>query len=121
MPPILARTLGALALPYYLRHFAFGLLFPLFAYVMAGLSPQPMHYGMVLMFALNTVLYPYSRFVYEGVMAFILGDNLIVAGLVAMLLVKLLTMTLCWLFAIFVAPVGLLYLYFDSLARERRS
>jgi hypothetical protein len=63
-------------------------------------------------FVLNTLLYPYSRFVYESIMRFILGDNILVSGLGLMMIVKYLTMGICWAAAILIAPFGLAYLYF---------
>jgi hypothetical protein len=67
---------------------------------------------MLLMLVLNTLLYPYSRFVYESVMDFIIGRNVFFVNAILMLAVKLMTMLLCWSLAIFVAPIGLAYLYY---------
>lgn len=55
---------------------------------------------------------PCARFVYEGVMNFLLGSNQFHVSAVLMLFVKLLTMLMGWSFAIFIAPVGLIYLHF---------
>jgi hypothetical protein len=43
---------------------------------------------------------------------FILGRNVFFVNAIMMLIVKWMTMTFCWGFAIFVAPIGLAYLYF---------
>jgi hypothetical protein len=67
---------------------------------------------MLLMLVVNTLLYPYSRFVYESIMNFIMGQNVFFVNALLMLGVKLMTMLLCWAFAIFVAPIGLAYLYY---------
>ncbi|MNG09819.1 hypothetical protein D3C84_932550 [compost metagenome] len=48
-----------------------------------------------------------------------MGDNLFFVNALVMLMVKLFTMFLCWAFAIFVAPVGLLYLYFHHRRAAR--
>ncbi len=60
----------------------------------------------------STFLYPYSRFIYESIMDFLMGKNVFFVNAILMLGVKLFTMMLCWGFAIFVAPVGLAYLYY---------
>lgn len=65
------------------------------------------------------LLYPYSRFVYESVVGFIMGDNVFFTSAVLMLLIKYLTMSLCWVFAIFIAPIGLAYLYFHHTKIEK--
>lgn len=55
--------------------------------------------------------YPYARFVYEGITDYILGTNVFYVDAWLLLAWKLLTMFLRWAFAIFIAPVGLAYLY----------
>lgn len=112
MHPVIAKTFGGLSPQYYFRHFIFGLIFPaifLYASIRGG-GGIPI--GVAIFFAVNTFLYPYSRFVYESIMGFLLGDNVFFINALVMLFVKLLTMALCWTFAIFVSPIGLLYLYY---------
>ncbi|MFL6463281.1 MAG: hypothetical protein ACJ73N_02585 [Bryobacteraceae bacterium] len=121
MHPVIAKTFGGLSLAYYVRHFIFGLLFPVFIYVM--LSPangkHAISLPMLLMFVVNTLLYPYSRFVYESVRDFILGSNVFLVNAVLMLGFKVVTMMFCWGLAIFIAPLGLGYLYFHHSRAER--
>jgi hypothetical protein len=64
---------------------------------------------MIALLVVNTLLYPYSRFVYEGVMGFIVGQNVFWMNVLFM---KLVTMALCWSCAIFIALIGLAYLYY---------
>ncbi|MGE8453294.1 MAG: hypothetical protein ACN6OP_22335 [Pseudomonadales bacterium] len=73
-----------------------------------------MSLAMVLFLSVSSLLYPYSRFVYEGVVSYILGNNAFFMNAFLMLLAKYITMAFCWVFAVFVAPVGLLYLYFTA-------
>ncbi|ABE53889.1 conserved hypothetical protein [Shewanella denitrificans OS217] len=74
----------------------------------------PIQYGFIGLLIANTLLYPYSRFVYENVVGFILGRQVFFVNAIFMLVVKLFTMALCWCLAIFIAPIGLLYLYFRN-------
>lgn len=108
------KTLGGLSRAYYIRQFLFGLIFPaLFLFAMnQDTNPHPVAFGTYALLAVNTLLYPYSRFVYESVIDYILGRNVFFVNALLMLFVKLMTMILCWSFAIFIAPIGLLYLYF---------
>lgn len=114
MHPVFAKTFGGLSRAYYFRQFIFGLLFPLMMFAMFNMSsrPIPMPGFLIVLFAINTLLYPYSRFVYEGIVGFILGNNVFFVNAFFMLVVKFMTMALCWSAAIFVAPIGLAYLYF---------
>lgn len=79
---------------------------------MLGRTSSGIPTALFSLLVVNTLLYPYSRFVYESIMDFIVGDNLFVINAVLMLITKFLTMLLCWSFAVFIAPVGLVYLYF---------
>lgn len=114
MHPIIAKTFGGLSAQYYIRQLLFGLIFPALIYFMAtqASSPQPMSMSMIAFLIINSVLYPYSRFVYESIIGFIMGENMFVVNALFMLVIKLFTMALCWCLAIFIAPVGLLYLYY---------
>jgi hypothetical protein len=114
MHPVIAKTFGGLSTSYYVRHFIFALAFPIFIFLMLSQShgSHPLHFPMLLMVVVNTMLYPYSRFVYESVVNFIVGENVFFVNAMLLLGVKVATMMFCWFLAIFVAPIGLAYLYF---------
>ncbi|PJG83462.1 hypothetical protein [Caviibacterium pharyngocola] len=119
------KTLGGLNFPYYIRHFLFGLIF--FAVLFGGMvwnnefaSTQNKIFTTIILVILQ-ILYPYSRFVYESVMNYIFGDNVFFVNALLMLSTKLITMMLCWCFAIFIAPIGLAYLYFHYTKQEKIS
>lgn len=114
MHPVILKTFGGLSLQYYIRQFLFGLIFPvliLFA-LSSGSHLQTIGWFVSgVMLVLNTLLYPYSRFVYESIVSYIIGSNLFFVNAFLMLAVKLMTMALCWFLAVLIAPIGLLYLY----------
>jgi len=114
MHPILARTVGGLLPSAYIRHFLFGLLFPAIAYAALSSRSTPSPWHMYAIFAVNSLLYPYARHAYETIVEFILGNNVIFANLGFVLFVKIFTMLLCWGFAVVVAPLGLLFIYFQT-------
>ncbi len=68
--------------------------------------------GVLFYIIINTLLYPYSRFVYESIVGFIMGENIFFVNAIFMIFLKFITMTICWVFALFVAPIGLAYLYY---------
>jgi hypothetical protein len=119
MKSIFAKTFGGLSPGYHARQLFYGLLFAVFSWlsVKDNLFPPPL--GVWALVAVNVLLYPYSRFVYEGVMGFLVGDNFFFVNVWMMLFVKFITMYLCWFLSLFIAPVGLLYLYFYHSARSR--
>jgi hypothetical protein len=121
MPPLLAKTFGGLSAAYYVRQLVFGLCVAGFFFFFASRSPHAMPLGMAVFLAVSTLLYPYARFVYEGVFSFLLGENRFYVNAILMLFVKLITMLMCWVFAIFIAPVGLIYLYVHHSRAASRS
>lgn len=111
MHPVIAKTFGGLSKPYYFRQLFFGLL--LFSGAIFMLSRKhDVPLEMFLLTAINTLLYPYARFAYESVVGLIMGRNVFFVNALLMMFVKLTTMMFCWICAIFIAPVGLAYLYY---------
>ena len=81
---------------------------------------------MYIYIAISALLYPYARFVYESIVNFIMGDNVFFINAFVLLAWKFMIMMMLLLFAIFIAPVGLSYLWyyhnkngtFDELAEQ---
>lgn len=112
MHPIIAKTFGGLSRQYYFRQFMFGLIFPVMLFFIQSSGTQFVSIGMIAFFAINSLLYPYSRFVYESVVGFVMGENVFIINAILMLFIKLMTMAMCWSMAILIAPIGLAYLYY---------
>lgn len=119
MHPVIQKTLGGLSRPYYFRQFVFGLLPAAFFFFMSSQNGHSVPSGMLVFIVLSTLLYPYSRFVYESIMGFIMGNNMFLVNAVFMLVAKFITMVMCWAFSIFIAPVGLAYLYYHHTKAEK--
>lgn len=115
MYAVIQKSFGGLTLPYYLRHLCFAVIFPLM--LLAQVNHRSGAGGMFLLAVVNTLLYPYARFLYERVWGFIMGDTKFMMGVLWVSVGKLITMMACWCLAIFLAPISLAYLYFQ---RERR-
>ncbi len=62
--------------------------------------------------ALSTLLYPYARFVYHAASDFLLGEQVVFLRMSFALYLKWLMMAACWVGAVVIAPLGLLYLGF---------
>jgi hypothetical protein len=118
MHPAIQKTLGGLSTQYYLRQFFFGLVLAAIIFFLSTQGEHSMPIGVLLFTIINTLLYPYSRFVYEGVVRFIMGENVFFVNAIFMLFTKFITMAMCWSFAILVAPIGLAYLYYHHSKAE---
>lgn len=112
MHAAIKRTFGGLAPGYYVRQLIFGLLCAGFFFVFA--LKGSLNLPFILIILISTLLYPYSRFVYESAIGFIFGRNVFFVNVVLMLIVKAFSMMLCWAFAVFIAPIGLAYLFFKK-------
>ena len=61
--------------------------------------------------AISWLIYPFSRFVYESVFNWIMGDNVLIVNALICLIMKLLTTVLCFSFAIYLAPIAWIYIF----------
>ncbi|TCP97755.1 hypothetical protein EDC44_101138 [Cricetibacter osteomyelitidis] len=120
---ILAKTFGGLSKSYYVRQFLFGLLF--YALILF-FSREMWNSGNIqgsittaIFGLISLLLYPYSRFVYESIVEYIMGNNVFMINAILMLIVKFIIMLICFYFSIFIAPIGLLYLYFYHSKKEK--
>lgn len=114
------KTFGGLSTAYYIRHFLFGLIFYAFC-LYASWNRVEIRITEILGWTLFQFLYPYSRFVYESIIDYIFGNNIIIANAFIVLFVKFVAMTLCWFLSIFIAPVGLAYLYYHHTKQEKQN
>lgn len=114
MKELCAKIFGGLNSAYYFRHLVFGII--LGAVFIGGKmsSTTGLGFGELLMMVISTLLYPYSRFVYESIVSFIMGGNVFFVNGLLMMFVKVMTMCVCWFMAIFIAPLGLAYLYWRN-------
>lgn len=111
MRQFFAKTFGGLTPSYYIRQMFFGALFAALIVFMKMRTPSGLTFDAISLVVVCTLLYPYSRFVYESVVGYIVGGNVFYVNAKLMLATKFITMFMCWLFAVFIAPVGLAYLY----------
>lgn len=119
MHSVIHKSRGGLTGEYYLRQFLFGVLVATVVLVMSELGGQSMPPSMALFVVVSTLLYPYSRFVYEGVIDYFAGERLVVVNELVMLVATAVTVVMCWAFAMFFAPFGIAYLYFRRSMLER--
>ena len=109
---------GGLQPAYYLRHFVLISPLPLIMLTHIPLTDLETHtvinWNQVLVLALVAIswlIYPFSRFVYESVFNWIMGDNVLIVNALICLIMKLITMVLCFSFAIYLAPIAWIYIF----------
>ncbi|WP_294966089.1 hypothetical protein [uncultured Gilliamella sp.] len=122
MPNFIKKTFGGLKTSYLIRQYLFGLIFalPLLSFVICNFKYPESIYAIIYI-PILWILYPYSRFVYESVASYIRGDNVLITDTIKFVMVKIMTMGMCFVFSIFIAPLGLLYLYFHMSKLEKQS
>ncbi|HBC3568526.1 TPA: hypothetical protein KD091_004638 [Vibrio parahaemolyticus] len=121
MKRFLSKTFGGLETSYYLRHLFFGLAMTiLFSWGMF-VSDNPAKWTNISAFVAFGVLYPYSRFVYESVLGFVFGENVFFVNAFLLLITKIITMVMCWVLSIFIAPIGFIWLYFHNSKKSSES
>lgn len=116
MGAIIAKTFGGLTREYLTRQLVFGAALGLLNYWMFSLG-KPASVGLLAWIVINTLLYPYARFIWESIVGFITGGNVFFIPAIVLMVAKFITMMLCWRMAILIAPVGLAYLFWHHSRR----
>jgi hypothetical protein len=111
MRDIFGKTFGGLTKQYLARQLFFGVAMAVLFITIVQRQPNGAGLGMMLMFVVNAALYPYSRYVYESMINFIVGENFFLLPALPMLAVKCVTMLMCFALAMVIAPIGLACLY----------
>ena len=110
MAEFINKSFGGLDRKYYLRQIVFGcgIAAAVFSFQTATRPPSA---GLIAWLGLNTLLYPYARFVWEGIVDFLVGQNVFFVPALLLLGMKIITMLMCWTMSIVIAPLGLAWLY----------
>ena len=85
-----------------------------------SLKEKKMFVSLLVFYGINSLLYPYARLAYEQIVDFILGDNFFLVDGIFFLMTKMITMFLCFAFAVFLAPIGLLFIYLHQRKEARK-
>jgi hypothetical protein len=117
MNQFFAKTFGGLTREYLIRQYFFGIIMGCLALMAHNSQPGGWTFNGVFSSLLFTALYPYSRFAYESVVEFIVGDNVFWGSALVMLGMKLITMLMCFVMGPLLAPLGLAYLYLINRKR----
>lgn len=112
----LKRIFGWVRPAYYLRAYIIGAIFlgGYFLLRRQATASEIAQNGMLPFLAICTLLFPFSKLVWDEFKALMRGDTITIMPLLWSVAGKLIINLMLWIFAPFVAPFGLLYLWFRS-------
>ena len=116
---LIRKTFGGLKWSYLIKQYIFSAILFCLTYMLFTIGEREIGLYELSYFIVNALLYPYSRWIYEFCVEFITGGNIFIFPMVIFLFAKFFTMYLCWVFAIFVAPIGLIALYIYQTKQEK--
>ncbi len=114
----LKRIFGAVQPSYLIRAYAIGVVFFGFfvflAFSAATRNPASSPYGMVALMLANLLFFPFSKLVFDEIKRVMMGDNILIVHIVVAMTAKLFINLLLFGLAIFIAPLGIIYLWFRT-------
>lgn len=110
------RIFGGVQPSFLVRSYLIGLIFFVVAISMPlGAEPKnSAHIVLIMYAALSTVLFPFAKLSWDELRDLVFGNNVIFMNAVSLLMLKWTVNILLWASAIFIAPVGILYLWFRT-------
>lgn len=118
---VFSRTLGSLTPQFTIRAYGVGIALFVFIAWIAFSSPGASHgeqeaipYAALFYAFVNTLLFPFSKLVWNELRNLALGDNFVLINAFVMLIAKIFINLFLWCLAIFIAPMGLLYLWYRT-------
>lgn len=120
---LVRRIFSGVNVSYIVRAYVIGLVFlSLFSFLFfSGVNKNLSYFDivmLVLLLSVNTILFPFSKLVWDEVMNMVLGRNVIFVNALFLFGAKILINATLWVFAIFVAPIGLIYIWFRTRESE---
>ncbi len=119
----LSKMFGGLERSYYIREFLFGLIFAIPLILLVNLYEDSLEIRavMTIISIIFNFLYPYSSFVFQSVVNYIMGDTVFFSDSLTFFMKKFANIGLCWGLSWILAPIGLIYLYFYHTKQEKES
>ncbi len=112
----LRRIFGGVQPSYIVRSYLIGLIF--FALIVGmALSAETKNgtpIGLIVFAVLNTLLFPFAKLIWDELRNLAFGNNVIFMNAIFLFMLKWFVNAMLWAFAIFVAPIGILYLWFRT-------
>lgn len=120
---IVAFAFKGLKPSYYWRHFVLGAIVPVIfiaIQIYSSIKNPDISSGAALYYLARSiigflsllVLYPFSRFAYESIVEFIMGNNVLFANAGLFFLYKYISYAILFCLSWFIAPIGMIILFF---------
>lgn len=114
MSKMLRWTLGAITFKYYMRQFIIGCFFYAFYWYMFTDLGGSMPTALIVLFTTNLVFFAYSKFSLTSFLEFLNGGPVLHGSFFGRVFYSL----LCFCFTVFLAPLGLAYLFYLSYKQD---
>jgi len=110
----LRRIFGSVDRAYLIR--AYIISFAIFAFYAAIFSrgTHTIYPSAWAFLIVNTILFPFSKLVWDEIMSLLLGRNMFILPAIFLMFAKLIINVALWAGAIFVAPLGILWLWYRT-------
>jgi hypothetical protein len=114
----LTKIFSGVKLPYLIRAYILSaVIFLLLRYV-ASQGALADDGGFLIFNILSLILFPYAKLVWDEMKALLMGDNIFILPLFLMLFAKLFINLMLWGFAVLIAPLGILWVWYRSGGRQ---
>lgn len=114
----LNRTFGALDPKYLIRAYVLSAAFMALMVWMLTYSTPPSAdknpLPMLIYFSIGALVFPFSKLVWDEMKRVMMGGNVFYLNAILLLFCKLIINYLLWSFALFIAPIGMAYLWLRS-------
>lgn len=112
------RIFGSVQPRYLIRAYVLSAAFMAFmTWMMLSLDgAKPMHYraATLAVFGVGALLFPFSKLVWDEIKRVMMGETVFFMNAILLMVLKVLVNFFLWGFSIFIAPLGILYLWFRS-------
>lgn len=120
MKKALLRAFGGLDRSYLFKQYLVGIaIFAICAFIVNRYSDGLGLYTL-LTFSVNTLLYPYSRYLFQSMLKAVFGNTVFDKGAAILTVLRVASIIVCWIAAWLIAPFGLVYLYFRGGQKSAR-
>jgi len=110
MRKFLTTIYGTLSPSYFIKQYVFGGI--MYALMLYANGASPIHKtGVFIFLTLSLVLYPFAMFVYDSIIDTLIGNWIVSVPAVLLLIWLPIKIVLIFMFAVLIAPIGMMYLY----------
>lgn len=112
----LRRIFSGVQPSYLIRSYLIGLIFfaLMFGMALSAETKNGMPIGLIAFATISTLLFPFAKLVWDELRDLAFGNNVFFMNAIFLFMLKWFVNGFLWACAIFVAPVGILYLWFRT-------